>query len=193
MSSRPFRLGRSLTGFGLFATKPIKKASRIAEYRGRRLGIDDALKAEKSGNRYLYEVNSKITIDGTKHGNIARYFNHSCNPNCDTFIRNKRVFIRTLRNIKPEEELTYDYGRDYLKNVIGLDNCLCSRCRKRRAKQAAERREKNKRKKARLARQSAGTRGAVKVAKKTKTKTAKKAKTKAGKTRGKPVKRAGAG
>lgn len=152
MSSRPFRLGRSLTGLGLFATKPIKKASRIAEYRGRRLGIDAALKAEKSGNRYLYEVNSKITIDGAKHGNIARYFNHSCNPNCDTFIRNKRVFIRTLRNIKPEEELTYDYGRDYLKNVIGLENCQCSRCRKRRTKQAAERREKNKRKKARLAR-----------------------------------------
>ncbi len=123
MSSRPFRLGRSLTGLGLFATQPIKKASRIAEYRGRRLGIDAALAAEKRGNRYLYEVNSKITIDGAKHGNIARYFNHSCNPNCDTFIRNKRVFIRTLRNIKPEEELTYDYGRDYLKNVIGLENC----------------------------------------------------------------------
>lgn len=151
MSPRPYRLGRSLTGLGLFATRPIKKKSRIAEYRGRRLGIDAALKAEKSGNRYLYEVNSKITIDGAKHGNIARYFNHSCNPNCDTFIRNKRVFIRTLRNIKPEEELTYDYGRDYLKNVIGLQNCLCSRCRKRRKKHAAELRLKRLRKAKRLA------------------------------------------
>jgi SET domain-containing protein len=194
MSSRPFRLGRSLTGFGLFATKPIKKATRIAEYRGRRLDIDQALAAEKRGNRYLYEVNSKITIDGAKYGNIARYFNHSCNPNCDTFIRNRRVFIRTLRNIKPEEELTYDYGRDYLKNVIGLGNCLCSRCRKRRAKVAAERREKNKRKKARLARLGM-VKASAKATSKAKSvkKTVKKSKTKARKARGKTAKRALAG
>jgi hypothetical protein len=194
MSSRPFRLGRSLTGLGLFATKPIKKASRIAEYRGRRLDVDQALAAEKRGNRYLYEVNSKITIDGAKHGNIARYFNHSCNPNCDTFIRNRRVFIRTLRNIKPEEELTYDYGRDYLKNVIGLGNCLCSRCRKRRAKVAAERREKNKRKRARLARLGM-VKASAKATSKAKSvkKTVKKSKTKARKARGKTAKRALAG
>ncbi|MCF8476192.1 MAG: SET domain-containing protein [Pseudolabrys sp.] len=202
MSSRPFRLGRSLTGLGLFATKPIKKASRIAEYRGRRLGIDAALKAEKSGNRYLYEVNSKITIDGAKHGNIARYFNHSCNPNCDTFIRNKRVFIRTLRNIKPEEELTYDYGRDYLKNVIGLENCQCSRCRKRRTKVAAAKREANKRRKARLARLAGKVTGknTAKTAAKKKTKAVTKAKaakktkskTKARTARGKTPKRASA-
>jgi SET domain-containing protein len=172
MSPRPYRLGRSLTGLGLFATRPIKKKSRIAEYTGRRLGIDAALKAEKSGNRYLYEVNSKITIDGAKHGNIARYFNHSCNPNCDTFIRDRRVFIRTLRNIKPEEELTYDYGRDYLKNVIGLENCMCSRCRKRRKKVAAEARAKRARKKARLAK--AAVKGKTKKSKVTSKKTAKK-------------------
>lgn len=161
MSPKPFRLGRSRTGLGLFATKPIKKATRISEYRGRRLDLEAATKAENSGNRYLYEVNSKITIDGAHRSNIARYFNHSCNPNCDTFIRNKRVFIRTLRNIKPEEELTFDYGRDYLKNVIGLENCQCPRCRKRRAKVAAEKREANKRKKLRLARQLAIQSGAV--------------------------------
>jgi len=174
MALRPFRLGRSLTGLGLFATRPIKKRSRIAEYTGRRLGIDAALKAEKSGNRYLYEVNSKITIDGARHGNIARYFNHSCNPNCDTFIRDKRVFIRTLRNIKPGEELTYDYGRDYLKNVIGLENCLCSRCRKRRKKHAAELRLKRLRRAKRLAAQ--GKSNAVK--KKTKKTTRAKSRTK---------------
>lgn len=151
MPARPFRLGRSRTGLGIFATRPIKKRTRIAEYRGKRLGIDDALKAEKRGNRYLYEVNSKWTIDGATHGNIARYFNHSCNPNADTFIRQGRVFVRTLRDIKPGEEIFYDYGRDYLKNVIGLSNCQCSRCRKRRAKHAAELREKRLRKAKRLA------------------------------------------
>ena len=57
----------------------------------------------------------------------------------------------TLRAIKPGEEIFYDYGRDYLKNVIGLSNCQCSRCRKRRSKHAAELRAKRLRKAARLA------------------------------------------
>ncbi len=150
MAPRPFRLGRARTGLGIFATRPIKKRTTIAEYKGKMLGIDAALKAEKSGNRYLYEVSSKWTIDGAKHGNIARYFNHSCNPNADTFIRSRRVFIRTIKNIQPGDEITYDYGRDYLKNVIGLENCQCSRCRKRRAKVRAEARERNARRKKRM-------------------------------------------
>ncbi|MBS0248476.1 MAG: SET domain-containing protein [Proteobacteria bacterium] len=167
MAPRPFRLGRARTGLGIFATRPIKKRTTIAEYRGKMLGIDAALKAEKSGNRYLYEVNSKWTIDGAKRGNIARYFNHSCNPNADTFVRDRRVFIRTIKNIEPGDEICYDYGRDYLKNVIGLENCQCSRCRKRRAKQRAEARERNARKKKRLAAAAAkGVKKTKKVAKK---------------------------
>jgi hypothetical protein len=173
MPPRPFRLGRSLTGFGIFATRPIKKRTTIAEYRGKLLGIDDALKAEKSGNRYLYEVNSKWTIDGAKYGNIARYFNHSCNPNAATFVRDRRVFIRTIKNIEPGDEIVYDYGRDYLKNVIGLSNCKCSRCRRRRAKRARELRLKRERKAARLA---AGRKTARKTARKSAPNGAKKAK-----------------
>jgi SET domain-containing protein len=169
MAPRPFRLGRSRTGLGIFATRPIKKRTTISEYRGKMLGLDAALKAEKSGNRYLYEVNSKWTIDGAKRGNIARYFNHSCNPNADTFIRGKRVFIRTIKNIEPGDEICYDYGRDYLKNVIGLENCQCSRCRKRRAKQRAETRERNARRKKRLEAKGLTKSKAVKTtAKKTK-------------------------
>ena len=152
MSRRPFRLGRSLTGLGLFATRPIKKRSRIAEYKGPLLTTKEALKAETRGNRYLYELNSRWTIDGSPRSNIARYFNHSCNPNCETYDVKHRVFVRTLRNIKPGEQLTYDYGRDYLKNVIGLSRCQCSRCRKRRARRALELRAMRKRRQQRLAR-----------------------------------------
>lgn len=151
MARRPFRLGRSLTGLGLFATRPIKKRTRIAEYKGTLLGLKDAEKAENSGNRYLYEVNSRWTIDGKARGNIARYFNHSCNPNAESYTVGHRVFVRTLRNIKPGEELTYDYGTDYLKNVIGKSRCKCSRCRRRRAKRAKELREQRQRRAVRLA------------------------------------------
>ena len=99
MPSRPFRLGRSLTGFGIFATRPIKKRLRIAEYKGPILTQKEADRAERRGNRYLYEVSKNRTIDGTPHSNIARYFNHSCNPNAESIVWRGRVFIKTLRNI----------------------------------------------------------------------------------------------
>lgn len=159
MAPRPFRLGRSLTGLGLFATRAIKKRKRLAEYKGPRLTVKEAEKAEARGNRYLFEVNSRWTIDGKARGNIARYFNHSCNPNTDSTIRGGRVFIYTLRNIKPGEELTYHYGNDYLKNVIGKSNCKCTRCRKRKAKQARERRAVAKRKQARASSTKRRTKG----------------------------------
>jgi len=152
MSRRPFRVGRARTGLGLFATRPIRKNTRIAEYKGPLLTFDDAEKAEARGNRYLYEVNKRWTIDGKARSNVARYANHSCNPNADSYNVKLRVFIRAIKNIKPGEEIVYDYGTDYLKNVIGRSNCQCSRCRKRRNRRAAELRLKRQRKAARLAR-----------------------------------------
>ncbi len=114
-----------------------RRRSRIAEYKGPLLNLKQANKTEARGNRYLYEVNSRWTIDGTPRSNIARYANHSCNPNSESYNISVRVFVRALRNIKPGEEIVYDYGIDYLKNVIGRSNCQCSRCRKRRNQRAA--------------------------------------------------------
>lgn len=151
MPKRPFRIGRSRTGFGLFATRPIRKGAKIAEYKGRLLKTKAAEILEARGNRYLYELNSRWTIDGSPRGNIARYFNHSCNPNAETYDVRHRVFIRTLRTIKAGEEIVYDYGIDYLKNVIGRSNCKCGRCRRRRARKAREKRALDKRRAARLA------------------------------------------
>jgi SET domain-containing protein len=151
MAPRPFRVARSLTGLGLFATRTIKKKSRIIEYNGPILDAEAADRAERRGNRYLYEVSKNRTIDGTPRGNVARYANHSCNPNAESVIWRGRVFIKALRNIKPGEEIVYDYGTDYLKNVIGRANCKCSRCRRRRAKRAREARALKKRRDARAA------------------------------------------
>jgi hypothetical protein len=138
MPRRPFRIGRSITGFGLFATRPIKKKTRIAEYRGPILDYETAQRAENRGNRYLFEVSKQRTIDGTPRYNVARYANHSCNPNAEPIVWRGRVFIKSMRNIKPGEEIVYDYGVDYLRNVIGRSGCRCSRCRRRRAKRARE-------------------------------------------------------
>jgi hypothetical protein len=145
MSRKPFRVGRAATGLGLFATRLIKRRSRIAEYKGPLLTGKAAERAEAGSNRYLFEINSRWTIDGKSRKNLARYANHSCNPNAEPIIVKRRVFISALRDIKPGEEITYDYGNDYLANVIGRSNCKCGRCRRRKAKKARERRQKLKR------------------------------------------------
>jgi len=155
MPRRPFRIGRSITGFGLFATRPIKKKARITEYRGPILDYETAQRAENRGNRYLFEVSKHRTIDGTPRYNVARYANHSCNPNAEPIVWRGRVFIKSLRNIKPGEEIVYDYGTDYLRNVIGRSNCRCSRCRRRRARKAREARAAKKRIKKRGAKRRA--------------------------------------
>jgi SET domain-containing protein len=153
MSQRPFRVGRSITGLGLFAIRPIKKREKIAEYRGRRVSAEDAVRLERRGNRYLYEVNSHVTLDGQARSNLARYVNHSCNPNAETYVYGGRVFVRALRKIKPEEEITQHYGNAYLKFIIGRSRCRCSRCRQRRARKQREARALKKRRAARLARE----------------------------------------
>jgi len=145
MSRRPFRVGRAVTGLGLFATRPIRKRSRIVEYKGPLLRTKDANKAEARGNKYLYEINSRWTIDGSPRSNLARYSNHSCNPNAEAYDVGHRAFIRAMRNIKPGEEIVYHYGMDYLRNVIGISSCRCSRCRRRKARKAREARARKKR------------------------------------------------
>lgn len=146
MPKRPFRVGRSMTGLGLFATREIKKRARIAEYRGPRMTNEEAAKKEhEGGNRYMFEINSKWTIDGTPRYNVARYANHSCNPNAEPIVYGGRIFIRALRRIKPGEEITYHYGMDYLRNVIGISHCRCGRCRRRKARKQREARARTKR------------------------------------------------
>src|SRR5262245_49299293 len=97
---RAFRIGRSRTGLGLFATAPIKKGAFIVEYTGRKLTDEQADKLEARGNRYLYEINSRWTIDGTSRKNLGRYANHSCRPNAETDTIGHKVIIRAIKNIR---------------------------------------------------------------------------------------------
>jgi SET domain-containing protein len=144
MLRRAFRIGRSRTGLGAFASRDLPKNRRIAEYTGPLLDEKAAIRAEVRGNRYLFEIDTDHTIDGTLRRNRARYINHSCNPNAEAAYAGFRVFIKTLRRIGKGEEIIYSYGNDYVNNVIGRSNCQCSRCMRRRAKKARERRAAQK-------------------------------------------------
>jgi SET domain-containing protein len=139
MPSRSFRVGRSPTGLGLFATKPIKRAVYIATYRGRRISTEEANRREARGSRYMFEINSRWTIDGSPRWNLARYFNHSCRPNAEPVGRNGGIVFVALRRIEPGEEITIDYGKEYLDCFMRTRGCRCDHCRR---KQAAKRRKK---------------------------------------------------
>jgi uncharacterized protein len=128
MSSRSFRIGRSATGLGLFATKAIKRGAYIATYRGRRITTEEADRREARGARYMFELSKRWVIDGSPRWNVARYINHSCNPNAKPVGRKGGIVIVALRKIELGEEITYDYGRDYLNSFLKNGGCRCAAC-----------------------------------------------------------------
>jgi SET domain-containing protein len=151
MGRRPFRVARSRTGLGLFATEEISKGQFIVDYRGRKLTTEQAEKLEARGAKYLYEINSRWTLDGANRRNVGRYANHSCRPNAESDSRGHRVFLRAIRRIKPGDEITYDYGEDYFDAYLKAKGCKCDKCRAQRAEARAAARLKAKRTAQRLA------------------------------------------
>src|SRR5690348_6927747 len=139
LNNKPYRIGRSRTGLGLFATRPIKKGTRIIRYFGPLLDSkkkkDDAVE-----NKYLFELTDRWTIDGSIRANVARYINHACRPNAESDVkpRKRKVFIRAIKNIEPGEEINYDYGTDYFKAYLKPIGCKCAACERKRKKKRAE-------------------------------------------------------
>lgn len=101
-------------GLGVFAAKSISKGTRIIEYVGERVSHDEAdrryeEKDVTDSHTFLFIVDNRTVIDAGTDGNDARFFNHSCDPNCESTVEKKRVYIEALRDIEPGTELTYDY------------------------------------------------------------------------------------
>ncbi|MDB5615801.1 SET domain-containing protein [Tardiphaga sp.] len=139
LSSKSYRVGRSSTGLGLFATQPIKKGTKIIRYFGPLLDSKNK-KHDAIENKYLFQLNDRWTIDGSVRKNVARYINHSCKPNAESDVnpRKKRVIIRSVRKIEAGDEIKYDYGTEYFKAYLKPIGCKCESCEKKRAKKKAE-------------------------------------------------------
>jgi uncharacterized protein len=154
-SKKPYRIGRSRTGLGLFATKQIKKGTKIVRYFGPLLDSRKK-KHEAIENKYLFELNGRWTIDGSVRENIARYVNHACKPNAESDVspRKRKVVIRAIKNIEPGEEINYDYGTDYFKAYLKPIGCKCAACEKKRKKKRAEARAERLRLKAKAERKA---------------------------------------
>ena len=112
---RPYTVRRSaIHGKGVFAAQKIRKGTRIIEYRGKRVDWDWASEAYapvegEPTHTFLFSLDDGRVIDANQRGNAARWFNHSCDPNCQAIEEDGRVWIEALRKIRPGEELGYDY------------------------------------------------------------------------------------
>jgi len=129
---------------------PIRRGTWLLEYTGPLLTNAEAQEKEDRGARYLFEINSRWTIDGTSRWNKARYVNHSCRPNAEAILRKRKIVYVARRAIKPDEEITVDYGKDYFDGFITKSRCRCVACRKKKNARRSELRRRAKRRQKRL-------------------------------------------
>lgn len=114
-----------LHGLGVFAFKPIPKNARIIDYAGEKISHQESLRRErrymKRGQIWCFQLNRRWVRDGSVEGNLARFINHACRPNCYVQIVDDTIWIRAARNIRAGEELTYDYFTDGQGSI----SCRC--------------------------------------------------------------------
>jgi SET domain-containing protein len=130
----------AIQGKGAFATRNIRKGTRLIEYLGQRITwrtADKRYDDEKMGRHhtFLFTVDDKTVIDAAVNGNDARFLNHSCDGNCEAIEDRKRIFIEARRSIKAGDELLYDYQYERTDDHTEEDErfyaCRCgsSKCR----------------------------------------------------------------
>jgi uncharacterized protein len=120
-----------ISGWGVYAAHAIQEDARIAEYKGELVTQPEAWRREQRylprGRIWIFTINTRWARDAAFGGNIARYINHACHPNCYVDIEGRHIWIRASRAIRKGEELTYDYNTD---GVAGIP-CRCRpRCRR---------------------------------------------------------------
>jgi SET domain-containing protein len=125
-------------GRGVFAKVKIRKGARILEYTGRRIPWKEAqelppLDPKNPYHTFLFSLDDGDVIDATAGGNGARWINHSCEPNCETFEEDGRIFVHARRGLQPGEELFYDYklipSERRTKKLEKEFGCFCGKAR----------------------------------------------------------------
>jgi SET domain-containing protein len=105
-----------IAGWGVYTRSPITKNSRIIHYAGEKISHRESARRERKqlakGEIWCFTVNRRWVRDAAVGGNLARFINHACRPNCWVQVAGDVIWIRASRNIRPGEELTYDYSTD---------------------------------------------------------------------------------
>ena len=143
-------------GRGVYAARPIRAGERIIEYTGELISWKEADRRPPSDpddphHTFLFSLDDgKRVIDANVGGNSARWINHSCDPNCETEETDSgRVYIQALRDIRPGEELHYDYcliiDGKITKKLERQYRCLCGAPKCRGTMLAKKKKKKKKR------------------------------------------------
>jgi SET domain-containing protein len=123
---RVLRKRSRITGFGVFTADRITKNTRIIDYAGEMITHAESRRREarqlRRGRIWCFTVNRRWVRDASVGGNVARFINHACRPNCYVQVVDEVIWIRAARTIRRGEELTYDY------NTGGAAGIPC-RCR----------------------------------------------------------------
>lgn len=114
-----------IAGWGVYATAPITKNTRIVDYAGEMISHAESMKRERGhfgrGQVWCFTVNRRWVRDASVAGNIARFINHACRPNCYSRVIGDTIWICASRNIPRGEELTYEYHTDGAATI----RCRC--------------------------------------------------------------------
>ncbi|VVC37627.1 Post-SET domain,AT hook, DNA-binding motif,AWS domain,SET domain,SRI, Set2 Rpb1 interacting [Cinara cedri] len=124
-------------GYGVFALEDIPSGAFIDEYMGEVIGQHEMINRMKTklylNNNYMVQLQHDEIIDATRKGNITRFINHSCNPNCVAekwnVLGESRMGFFCNRSVKTGEEITFDYsfeifgGGPEQKCFCGSSNC----------------------------------------------------------------------
>lgn len=125
MGCRSLTVKRTATGLGLFTLLSIRAGRRIIEYVGPVITTEEA---DRLGGKYLFAVDDERAIDGRARDNTARYINHSCRPNAEAFTSGRCVWIYSKRTIQAGEQITIDYGEEYINAHMKPSGCKCTVC-----------------------------------------------------------------
>ena len=126
MKSR-IAIKRTTSGLGFFTLVSIPSDKKIIEYIGPILTKQEA---DKKGGKYLMTIDKEYFIDGSPRSNLARYINHSCQPNAKAYRTGQRVWIWSTKAIEAGEEITMNYGKKYFEDFIKPVGCKCKKCAK---------------------------------------------------------------
>ena len=129
-----YKIGSSkINNKGLFANKDIKKGTKIIEYKGKiitRKQSEENPKFDNGKAIYLFNLNKRYDLDGDFKFNTARLINHSCEPNCEVTGAGLKIWVYATKDIKKNDELSYDYGFSFDKDYkqfpckCGSKNCV---------------------------------------------------------------------
>ncbi|MBI5385654.1 MAG: SET domain-containing protein-lysine N-methyltransferase [Verrucomicrobia bacterium] len=99
-------------GTGGFAKHDLQQGTLVVEYIGTKITKQESIERCRAGNEYVFSLDEETDIDGNVDWNPARFLNHSCVPNCEAELIDGHIWIVALRDIKANEEITFDYGYD---------------------------------------------------------------------------------